>query len=161
MDPRHWITSFVALALAPGMLSVAAVRAPASGASAGTSSAAPTPTSTIAHAPGAPQESPFACDVMALDQAARKRHFDVLGPRLRALKQAVRELPDGYEFRLPGDPQTVSMVTEWAAGERRCCPFFDIEIRMGREGGPLWLKLTGREGTKQFIKVDAAMWLEP
>jgi hypothetical protein len=162
MDSRHWIASFVALALAPGMLSVAAVRASAPGASGGTAGAAPAPApSTIAHASGAPQESPFACDIMALDPAARKRHFDVLGPRLRALKQAVHELPDGYEFRLPGDPQTVSMVTEWAVGERHCCPFFDIEIRMGREGGPLWLKLTGREGTKEFIKVDAAVWLEP
>jgi hypothetical protein len=23
-----------------------------------------------------------------------------------------------------------------------------------REGGPLWLRLTGREGVKQFIKAD-------
>jgi hypothetical protein len=98
---------------------------------------------------------------MGLDPAARKRHFDVLGPRLRGLKQAVHELPDGYEFRFPGDPQTVSMLTEWAAGERLCCPFFDIEIRMEREGGSVWLKLTGREGTKQFIQVDAAPWLAP
>jgi hypothetical protein len=97
--------------------------------------------------------------MMALDPAARKRHFDVLGPRLRAVKQAVHELPDGYEFRFPGDAQTVDMLNEWAIGERRCCPFFDIEIRMEREGGPLWLKLTGREGTKQFIEVDAAPWI--
>jgi hypothetical protein len=53
------------------------------------------------------------------------------------------------------------MLTEWAAGERLCCPFFDIEIRMEREGGSVWLKLTGREGTKQFIEVDAAPWLKP
>ena len=138
MDPRHWITSFAALMLAPGLLHVAAIRAAA-----------------------APHESPFACAVTALDPVARKRHFEVLGPRLRALRQAVHELPDGYEFRLPGDPRTVSMVTEWAAGERRCCPFFDIEIRMEREGGSVWLKLTGREGTKEFIKVDGAAWVEP
>lgn len=162
MDTRHWLTSFIALALAPGMLSVAAVRA--SGAGRGAEAAGATsarPSSSVARGAAAPHESPFACDIMALDTAARKRHFDELGPWLRDLRQAVHELPNGYEFQLPGDPGTVGMVWEWAAGERRCCPFFDIEIRMGREGGPLWLKLTGREGTKEFIKVDGAAWLEP
>ena len=155
MNPRHWITRFVALALAPGMLSVAGVRAFAAAPGTGTG-AAPAP----AHAT-APHESPFACDIFALDPVARKRHFDLLGPGLRERKQSVRELPDGYEFQFPGDSETVAMLIEWAAGERRCCPFFDIEIRMGREGGPLWLRLGGREGTKEFIRADAAPWLEP
>jgi len=35
-----------------------------------------------------------------------------------------------------------------------CCPFFDIDLRVEKEGGPLWLRLTGREGVKQFIKAD-------
>jgi hypothetical protein len=154
--------SFVVLALAPGMLSVAAVRASAASNAAGTGSAPPARASSVpARAGAAPHQSSFACDVTALDPATRKRHFQVLGPRLRALKQAVRELPEGYEFRFPGDPATVSMAAEWAAEERRCCPFFDIEIRMEREGGALWLKLTGREGTKEFIEVDGAAWLEP
>jgi hypothetical protein len=48
---------------------------------------------------------------------------------------------------------------EWAAGERLCCPFFDIEVRMEREGGSVWLRLTGREGTKQFIRSDFTRWM--
>jgi hypothetical protein len=105
-------------------------------------------------------ESPFACDRLALDAKARKRHFDELGPELRAMRKAVRELPDGYEFQFPSDPQSIALVAEWAAGERVCCPFFNIQLRMEADGGPFWLRLTGRTGTKQFIQTDAAPWIK-
>jgi len=106
------------------------------------------------------RESPFACDTSALTPEQRKRHFDELGPALRALRQGVRELPDGYEFQFPADEKTYGMLTEWAHQESLCCPFFDINVRLDREGGPLWLRLTGREGTKDFIKVDGAKWIK-
>jgi hypothetical protein len=51
------------------------------------------------------------------------------------------------------------MLLEWAAQERLCCPFFDMDIRLPREGGPTTLRLTGRQGTKKFIEVDGAAWL--
>src|SRR5579864_6779435 len=105
-------------------------------------------------------ESPFACDRLALDPVARKRHFDEVGPALREARKAVRELPNGYEFQFSPDPKTVAMVAEWAAAERVCCPFFNIELRMEPEGGPFWLRLTGRKGTKEFIKVDGASWIK-
>ncbi|HKV82648.1 MAG TPA: hypothetical protein VJP02_31150 [Candidatus Sulfotelmatobacter sp.] len=106
-------------------------------------------------------QSPFACDRLALDPVARKRHFDELGPALRSMRKAVRELPDGYEFQFAPDPKTIAMVAEWAAGERLCCPFFNIQLRMEPEGGPFWLRVTGRKGTKDFIKVDGASWIQP
>ena len=53
------------------------------------------------------------------------------------------------------------LVAEWAAGERLCCPFFDIQIHFEPDGGPMWLTLTGREGTKQLIEADAAAWIKP
>ena len=106
-------------------------------------------------------ESPFACNRLALTPAQRKRHFDELGPRLVSLKRSVRELPNGYEFEFPPDARTFQLVTEWAIGERACCPFFDIDMRLEREGGSLWLALTGREGVKQFIQADGAAWIKP
>ncbi len=106
------------------------------------------------------RESPFACDTMALTPEQRKRHFEELGPMLRSLRESVHELPDGYEFEFPADQKTFALVTEWAIQERLCCPFFDIDVRLDREGGPLWLRLTGREGTKDFIKVDGAAWIK-
>ena len=106
------------------------------------------------------RESPFACDTMALTPQQRKRHFEELGSSLRSLRRSVRELADGYEFEFPADEKTFQLVTEWAIQERLCCPFFDINVRLEREDGPLWLRLTGREGTKDFIKVDGAAWIK-
>jgi len=98
--------------------------------------------------------SPLACNAFALSSEVRKRHFEELGPALLKLKKSARELPDGYEFELPADNKTYQLLTEWAFQERLCCPFFDIDLRFDREGGPLWLRLTGLPGTKDFIKME-------
>ena len=108
----------------------------------------------------ATHQSPFACDRMALNPAQRKRHFDELGPKLRALLLQARELPDGYEFRFPGDRPTFELIAEWTAGEHVCCPFFDIVLRLDSEGGASWIRLTGRPGTKEFIQSDFKRWLQ-
>ena len=105
-------------------------------------------------------QSPFACNRLALTPELRKRHFDELGPKLRSLRKNVRELRNGYEFEFPADANTVQLVAEWAIGERACCPFFDIDIRLEREGGSLWLGLTGRDGVKRFIAADGAAWIK-
>src|SRR5450755_3836791 len=105
-------------------------------------------------------QAPFACDRTALNIEQRKRHFDELGPQLRSLAKGVRELADGYEFEFSADPATFQLVAEWAAGEHLCCPFFDIDLRLEREHGAFWLRLTGREGVKQFIKSDFARWFK-
>jgi hypothetical protein len=98
--------------------------------------------------------SPFACNGLALSPEVRKRHFEEVGPALLKLKKSTRELPDGYEFEFPADNRTYQLLTEWAFQERLCCPFFDIDLRFDREGGPLWLRLTGLSGTKEFIKEE-------
>jgi hypothetical protein len=102
----------------------------------------------------AKHESPFACNALALSPEIRKRHFEEVGPTLLKLKKSIRELPDGYELELPADNKTYQLLTEWAFQERLCCPFFDIDLRFDRENGPLWLRLTGRPGTKDFIKEE-------
>jgi hypothetical protein len=105
------------------------------------------------------QESPLACNAFALTPEQRQRHFDVLGPALVSLKKNVRELDDGYEFEFPGDPATLQILGEWTIQEHLCCPFFDIDLRLDREGGSLWLRLTGRKGVKEFVKLDGAAWI--
>lgn len=106
------------------------------------------------------RDSPFACNRAALNDADRKRHFDELGPMLRAMVKSVRELPDGYAFQFPGDRTTFGLLAEWAAGEHLCCPFFDIDLRQEREHGALWMRLSGRPGVKQFVKADFSQWMD-
>ena len=108
----------------------------------------------------ATHESPFACDRLALSPEQRKRHFDELGPKLRTLVLQDRELLNGYEFQFPGDRRTFELIAEWSAGEHLCCPFFDNDLRMDREGGATWIRLTGRPGTKEFIRTDFRAWFK-
>ena len=115
--------------------------------------------SVLAALPAPKKESPLACNLNGLTHQERTRHFDQLGPALRAVKTGVRELPNGYEFSFPADAKTFAMLAEWIDQERRCCPFFDIDLRVEREGGPLSMLLTGRPGTKEFIELDAKPWL--
>jgi hypothetical protein len=96
-------------------------------------------------------ESPIACNMSALNKERRRRH-QFLTEQLHAATQETRELPDGYSFRLPSDEATIQKTTEWVTLERRCCPFVAFGIEVNREGGPLWLSLTGREGVKPFLK---------
>jgi hypothetical protein len=103
--------------------------------------------------------SPFRCNTLALSLEIRKRHFDEIGPALLKLKKTTRELADGYEFEFPGDSHSYQLLTEWIFQERLCCPFFNIELRCESEDGPLWLRLTGQPGTKEFIKTDAPEWI--
>jgi len=106
--------------------------------------------------------SPFACSPSALAPAERKEHFDEVAPRLRKLRLGVRELPDGYEFAFPPDAATYQLLSKWMYQERLCCPFFDLTLRIDREGGPLWLRFTGRKGVKDFIRGEfPATWFRP
>ena len=106
------------------------------------------------------KDSPFACNYGALSPAEIKRHFDELGPALRKIKTGIKELPDGYAFRFPNDPKTFAMLSEWIEQERRCCPFFDIVLRVEHENGPVWMELSGRPGTKDFITADFGPWIK-
>ena len=99
------------------------------------------------------KQSPFSCNVFGMDSVQRQR-WEVLIEHLAVAKQEVRELPDGYAFRFAPEPAMLKDLAEWIVYERLCCPFFDFEIAVEREGGPLWLRLKGRPGVKQFIRSE-------
>ena len=96
-------------------------------------------------------ESPIACDVAGLDAGQRSRQREVFAT-LRSAFQEVREMPEGYAFRVPSSTPHILTVAEFISLERVCCPFLDFTLEVEREGGPLWLRLTGRDGVKEFLK---------
>ena len=67
-----------------------------------------------------------------------------------------RELPNGYEFRLADGPTLISQLAEFVSLEKLCCPFLNFGIEVQAEGGPVWLRLTGRDGVKAFIREEIA-----
>lgn len=98
-------------------------------------------------------ETPFYCNRTAINAEQRKRKAE-LDQALFSTNAKIGELEDGFVFEFPGDPAIFQKMAEWAAMERACCPFFDIGLRLEREGGPFSLRLTGREGVKQFIEAE-------
>ena len=102
----------------------------------------------------AQQQKPvFVCNMLALDAAGRQRHQEVT-EQLRASAKEIRPLVDGYGFRFPSEQTSIMLVSEFIARERLCCPFFTFEMAIEPEEGPLWLRLRGAEGVKNFIKAE-------
>jgi hypothetical protein len=99
------------------------------------------------------EEVPFACNLTALSAAEREHHKE-LSKKLRAAVEGTRELSDGYGFRLNGERQTIAMVAEWVSLERLCCPFFTFQLEIGSDAKPIWLRMTGREGVKDFMRLE-------
>ena len=96
------------------------------------------------------KESPFACDMTAIAPGERGSHLAVIETLFRSV-ESVRELTNGYAFRLPNESDVLLKVAQFIVLERLCCPFFGFGVDVGREGGDVWLSLTGREGIKPFI----------
>jgi hypothetical protein len=93
----------------------------------------------------------FYCNMNALDKAERARHRE-LSEALRKAVAEKAELPNGYGFRVAA--KDLLMVAEWVGLESRCCPFFGFELELARDQGPLWLRVTGAEGVKAFIRTE-------
>ena len=106
--------------------------------------------SLVPHEPAAGAER-FACDMTALTKSERAHHQRLARTLLVAVEER-RELSNGYAFRLP--PRTLMSAAEWISRERRCCPFFTFELEVPRDAGPLWLRVTGSEGVKAFIRAE-------
>ena len=100
----------------------------------------------------------FACDMAALTKAERATHHQ-LSQRLFGAVEDQRELRNGYAFRLPA--KTFMAAAQWVALERRCCPFFAFELELAEDGGPLWLRVTGAEGIKEFIRAEFGLDAAP
>ncbi|MEW6734223.1 MAG: hypothetical protein AB1489_23050 [Acidobacteriota bacterium] len=99
------------------------------------------------------QGSPLACNLTALNKEQRERRLQ-LAKQLQSSVKELRELPDGYAFRLPAEPTICLQAAEFITLESRCCPFLTLTIELEREGGPLWLRLTGQQGVKEFLRAE-------
>ena len=97
--------------------------------------------------------SPFVCDMNAIAPADREQHIAIAIEVFQAV-ESIQELTNGYAFRLPNTSRLLMRAAEFIANERLCCPFFGFEVEIEPQGGPLWLRLTGGNGVKPFIKAE-------
>ncbi len=96
----------------------------------------------------------FACNLKVFQPEERRQHIKLTHEIMAAIV-AHQELPQGYSFQLDTSQVSVVEVAEWVGREKKCCPFFDFQIRFdGAPEGKLFLALTGRAGVKQFILAE-------
>lgn len=68
--------------------------------------------------------------------------------------QAINEIDDDYEFQLGDEPDVILKVAEFVMLEKLSCLFLNFAIEVEAKGGPVTLRLTGREGVKAFVREE-------
>ena|SRR5258707_14581736 len=93
------------------------------------------------------------CSLAELPAEERQRHQQV-ADALRAIRQTVRELPDGYAFQYPSDMHTILTVAEFMSREHLCCPFFRFTLEIEPGQASIWLHVTGDSPVKEFLQAE-------
>lgn len=102
--------------------------------------------------------SPFACELAAIPADERLQHLATAQELFQSVER-IRELKDGYAFQIRDTPGALIQAAQFVHQERLCCPFFGFVIEVEAENGAAWLHLTGRDGVKEFIRVEIAEFL--
>ncbi|MDZ7689635.1 MAG: hypothetical protein U5K69_00450 [Balneolaceae bacterium] len=94
---------------------------------------------------------PIACDLSSIKDNQRDQHRQNAEAVFEAISE-IREIEDGFAFKLPAETELIQTVSSFVARERLCCPFFDFTLTIPSNHQPVWLALTGREGVKPYLK---------
>src|SRR5688572_25549603 len=92
-------------------------------------------------------EPPVACQPQGVPAEKGERWLEI-GMKVYQAVELVKELPNGYSMRLPNDQATLILLAEYVSLDRLCCEFVNWNIEVERAKGPVWLHLTGGQGTK-------------
>ena len=91
---------------------------------------------------------PVACSLT--ERELQERRSSVLA-KVKGAVVEVRELKDGYAYRFPSDEAQIAELAELINLEHQCCPFLRFTMIVEPGSGPIWLELSGPEGTKDFL----------
>ncbi len=97
---------------------------------------------------------PYSCNMAALTQEELSQYQE-LAAALHSSVQEIQELKNGFAFKLP--PDAIVATSQWIAYERKCCPFFDFALEVPKDAGPVWLRITGERGIKDFIRTEFSL----
>ncbi len=92
---------------------------------------------------------PVACAL--LETEMQQRRSQTL-ERVFARVQERRPLDDGYALRFAADNAILAELMQLIQLERQCCAFLRFHLIVEPGHGPVWLELTGPNGTKSFLE---------
>jgi hypothetical protein len=99
------------------------------------------------------ENEPLACVASALTSDQQEYWVKEIVPKLYKAVQEIQELPNGWAWRLPSTSEMLLLVTEDLNLERLCCPFVNYILEIEPNRGPFWLRMTGSEGVKEFLRM--------
>ena len=99
--------------------------------------------------------SGLACqrELGAFDPEHKQRYETLIG-EFRNQVEEMKELDDGYAFRMNGESASIVKLAEWVTLEKLCCTFFKFTLEVEPETGPVWLSLTGGPGVKELLRSE-------
>ena len=103
-------------------------------------------------------EPVIACNLGAIAPADLDAHVAlaqaVFSPRTVL---EIKEVAQGYAFRLPLETAMLQKTIDFIANERLCCPFFTFTLVVGEA---LWLELSGSDEVKAYLKSNLIQAVE-
>jgi hypothetical protein len=92
------------------------------------------------------------CNLGALSKAERERDAQLIQVLHETLRER-KELPDGYAYRF--EAAGFKDVGEWLEIVAKCCQPLTYEVALAPQpGGAMWVRVTGKEGAKEFINLE-------
>jgi hypothetical protein len=92
---------------------------------------------------------PIACELTADEITARRA---TLLPGLLGQAEERAALPDGFRWRFAASHEFLAAAAETMNAERQCCRFLRFVLTVEPGGGPVWLDITGPQGTAEFLE---------
>ena len=91
---------------------------------------------------------PIACTLAPGESGARGDEL-LSGLVQHALER--QDLAEGYRFKFGPDAETLQRIARTIIAERQCCRFLTFSVIAHADEGPLWLEVSGPEGTRAFL----------
>jgi hypothetical protein len=94
-------------------------------------------------------ELPIVCELTPAEITARR---ETLLPGLLAQAEERTPLADGFRWRFAPSGAWLAAAAETINTERQCCRFLRFVLTVEPGGGPIWLEITGPQGTAAFLE---------
>lgn len=95
------------------------------------------------------RDLPIACELTPAEITARR---GTLLPGLLAQAAERMLVLNGFRWRFAASGKFLAAAAETINTERQCCRFLRFVLAIEPDGGPIWLEVTGPEGTAEFLE---------
>ena len=91
----------------------------------------------------------IACELTPAEITARRAGL-LPGPPAQAAERV--PVANGFRWRFDASGEFLAAAAETMNTERQCCRFLRCVLTVEPGGGPMWLEITGPQGTLEFLE---------